>query len=145
MPRIAAAFFLFGILCVLAGMLLGMHMGSSEDMTLAASHAHLNLVCWATMALYGTFYTLTRHNKLLWMPRINFALSALGTIVMIGFLVPFLNSGHDPKYVPGMVAGEVLTFLGALTFAFSVVREMFRHRHGLHHDHGDHHHHHDEI
>jgi len=144
MPRIAAAFFLFGILCVLAGMLLGMHMGSSENMTLAAAHAHLNLVGWATMALYGTFYTLTRHNKLLWMPRINFVLSALGTIVMIGYLVMFLDSGRDPKYVPGMVAGEVLTFLGALTFAYSVVREMFRERHGLHHDHGDHHHH-DEI
>lgn len=143
MPRIAAAFFLFGILSVLAGMMLGMHMGQSEDFTLAAAHAHLNLVGWATMALYGTFYTLTRHNKLLWLPRINFLLSALGTIVMIGFLIPFLSSGRDPKYLPGMITGEVLTLLGAVTFAYSVVREMFRKRHGLHHDHG--HHHHDDI
>ncbi|HWA02553.1 MAG TPA: hypothetical protein VG819_03395 [Rhizomicrobium sp.] len=145
MPRIAAAFFLFGILCVLAGMLLGMQMGASENMTLAAAHAHLNLVGWATMALYGTFYTLTRHNKLLWLPRINFALSAAGTLVMVGYLSLFLSHGNDPKYVPGMIAGEVLTFLGALAFAYSVVREMFRKRHGLdhHHDHG--HHHHDEI
>lgn len=145
MPRIAAAFFLFGIVSVLAGMLLGMHMGATEDFALAAAHAHLNLVGWATMALYGTFYALTRHSKLLWMPRINFVLSALGTIVMVGFLVLFLNSGRDPKYVPGMITGEVLTLLGALAFAYSVVREMFRERHGLHHDHEHHHHHHDEI
>jgi hypothetical protein len=145
MPRIGAAFFLFGVLSLIAGMLLGMHMGASEDFTLAAAHAHLNLVGWATMAIYGTFYTLTRHNKLLWMPRINFLLSALGTIIMCGFLIVFLKSGRDPKWVPGMVSGEVLTALGAVVFAYSVVREMFRHRHGLHHDHEHHHHHHDEI
>ena len=142
MPRISAAFFLFGIFSLLVGMLLGMHMGAKEDMTLAAAHAHINLVGWATMALYGTFYTLTRHSKLLWLPRINFVLSTLGTIVMIGFLVMFLNSARDPKYVPGMISGEVLTLLGALTFAVSVVREMFRERHGLHHDHGHHDHEH---
>ena len=83
MPRISAAFFLFGIFSLLVGMLLGMHMGAKEDMTLAAAHAHINLVGWATMALYGTFYTLTRHSKLLWLPRINFVLSTLGTIVSV--------------------------------------------------------------
>ena len=144
MPRISVAFFLFGVICVLAGMLLGMRMGATENMTLAAAHAHLNLVGWATMALYGTFYALTRHNKLLWLPRINFALSAMGTIVMIGFLIPFLSNNNDPKYVPGMTAGEVLTVLGMVTFGISVVREMFRERHGLHHDHG-HDRHHDDV
>lgn len=142
MPRISAAFFLFGILCVLAGMVLGMQMGATENMTLGAAHAHLNLVGWATMALYGTFYALTRHNKLLWLPRINFALSALGTVVMVAYLVMFLNNGNDQRYVTGMIVGEVLTLLGALTFAISAVREMFRKRHGLHHGHD---HHHDEV
>jgi hypothetical protein len=146
MPRISAAFFLFGGLCVLAGMILGMHMGATENFLLAPAHAHLNLVGWATMALYGTFYTLTRHSKLLWLPRINFLLSALGTILMVGFLIPFLQNGNDQRYLPGMIAGEVMTALGALTFLYSAVREMFRHRHGLHHDHGhDHHNHHDDI
>jgi uncharacterized membrane protein len=138
MPRISAAFFMFGVLCVLAGMLLGMRMGASNNMVLAGAHAHLNLVGWATMALYGTFYALTRDTKLLWLPRINFVLSAVGTIVMIGFLIPFLSNGNDPKYVPGMAAGEGLTVLGLLTFAISVVREMFRKRHGndeVHHSH----------
>ena len=146
MPRISAAFFLFGVICVLCGMLLGIHMGATENMTLAAAHAHLNLVGWATMALYGTFYALTRHSKLLWLPRINFVLSALGTIVMIGFLIPFLSSSNDPKYVPGMMAGEIMTLLGMVTFGISVVREMFRERHGLHHDHGHHDHgHHRDV
>jgi hypothetical protein len=138
MPRISAAFFMFGVLCVLAGMLLGMHMAETHDMVLAAAHAHLNLVGWATMALYGTFYALTRHTKLLWLPRINFVISAVGTIVMIGFLIPFLSNGNDPKYVPGMAAGEGLTFLGMLIFSISVIRELFRKRHGdedQHHSH----------
>ena len=99
-------------------------------MTLAPAHAHLNLVGWATMALYGTFYALTRHSKLLWLPWINFVLSALGTIVMIGFLIPFLSSSNDPKYVPVHDGGRNLTVLGMVMFGISVFREMFRERHG---------------
>ena len=33
-------------------------MGATEDFTLAPAHAHLNLIGWVTMALYGTFYAL---------------------------------------------------------------------------------------
>jgi len=130
MPRIAAAFFLFGVLCVIAGMALGMHMGESGDFSLAPVHAHVNLVGWTTMGLYGAFYALTRETKLLWLPRIHFAVSALGAVLMFPFLALFLKSGNDPRYLPGMIAGETLTALGALLFAVSVVREMFRRRHG---------------
>lgn len=131
MPRIAAAFWLFGILALIAGMALGMHMGANEDFTLAPVHAHINLVGWATMGLYGTFYALTKETKLLWLPRIHFAVSALGSILMLFHLTLFLSHGRDAKYVSGMVSGEALTALGAALFAYSVAREMFRHRHGL--------------
>lgn len=135
MPRISAAFFAFGVLCVLAGMLLGMHMGATQNFTLAQAHAHLNLVGWVTMALYGTFYAFTRETKSLWLPRVNFLVSALGTMVMLAFLSLFLASGNDPKWVSGMVAGEWLTVAGVAIFAISVWRELFRRRHGHPHPH----------
>lgn len=138
MPRISAAFFAFGVLSVLLGMLLGMHMGASENFTLSQAHAHINLVGWVTMALYGTFYAFTRETKLLWLPRIQFSVSALGTLVMIGFLAVFLANGNDQKFIPGMIAGEVLTVLGMLLFAVSVFRELFRKRHGTMHENGHH-------
>jgi uncharacterized membrane protein len=56
----------------------------------------------------------------------NFIVSGLGVVVMIPFLALYLGGGNDPKYIPGMVAGELLTVLGMLIFATSVARELLR-------------------
>jgi hypothetical protein len=128
MPRVSAAFFAVGILCVLAGMFLGMHMGATHDMTLAPAHAHLNLVGWASMALYGTFYALEGPTIVMRLAWANFVVSTVGIIVMVPALAMFLLSGNDPKWVPMMSAGEGIVALGALIFAMSVFRELFRRR-----------------
>jgi len=47
---------------------------------------------------------------------------------MVGSLTLFLANGNDPKFVPGMVTGEILNVLGLLTFGVSVVRELTRAR-----------------
>jgi hypothetical protein len=47
---------------------------------------------------------------------------------MIPALALFLNAGNDPKFVPYMSTGEDLTALGAIIFAISVFRELFRKR-----------------
>lgn len=128
MPRVSAAFFATGVVFVLTGMALGMYMGAKEDFAFATVHAHLNLVGWVTMALYGTFYALTRGTLVVPMAWINYVLSLLGGLVMLPALTLFLSHGNDPKYVPFMVTGEILTVLGMLTFAVSVFRELFRAR-----------------
>ncbi|HEY4943270.1 MAG TPA: hypothetical protein VII56_17705 [Rhizomicrobium sp.] len=128
MPRVSAAFFATGVVCVLIGMAWGMRMGATEDMTLAPAHAHLNLVGWVTMALYGTFYALTRGTMSVRLAWINYAFSLLGGVVMIPSLTLFLSNGNDPKYIPFMVVGEVLTSIAMLVFAISVFRELFRAR-----------------
>lgn len=128
MPRVSAAFFAVGIVCVLAGMFLGMHMGATHNMTLAQAHAHLNLVGWASMALYGTFYALERETMVARLAWLNFVVSTVGIAVMIPALIMFLNSGNDPKWVPMMSTGEGIVALGAAIFAISVFRELFRRR-----------------
>jgi hypothetical protein len=103
-------------------------MGEANDFTLAPAHAHLNLLGWVTMALYGTFYALARDSlpvKLAWS---NFVVSTLGVLVMIPALGLYLAGGNDPRYIPGMVVGEVLTVLGMLLFAVAVARELMRSR-----------------
>ncbi|HEY7977109.1 MAG TPA: hypothetical protein VID67_02870 [Rhizomicrobium sp.] len=128
MPRVSAAFFAVGILCVLGGMFLGMHMGATHNMTLAQAHAHLNLVGWASMALYGTFYALERETIVMRLAWLNFIVSTIGILVMIPALIMFLNGGNDPAWVPMMSAGEGIVAFGALIFAVSVFRELFRRR-----------------
>jgi|SRR4029078_230533 uncharacterized membrane protein YfcA len=128
MPRVSAAFFATGVICVLIGMGWGMYMGANENFTLAPAHAHLNLVGWVTMALYGTFYALTRGTMSVRLAWTNYVLSLVGALVMLPSLTIFLSSGNDPKFIPFMVTGEVMTFLAALIFAVSVLRELFRRR-----------------
>jgi hypothetical protein len=126
MPRVSAAFFAVGVLYVLIGMFRSMHMREANDFVMAPAHAHLNLLGWVTMGLYGTFYALSKRTMSLKLAWTNFVISALGVFVMIPSLAFYLGGGSDPKYIPGIVAGEVLTVLGTLIFGASVVRELLR-------------------
>ena len=126
MPKVSTAFFALGVVYVTLGMLWGMHMGESEDFTMAPAHAHLNLLGWVTMALYGTFYALTKDSyspKLAW---INFAVSGAGVAVMIPSLAIYLMDQSDTSILPALIIGEVLTFAGLLIFGWSVLRELTR-------------------
>lgn len=128
MPRVSAAFFATGAVLVLGGMFLGMHMGASENFTLSPVHAHLNLLGWVTLALYGTFYALTAATyspRLAWT---NYGLSLLGVLAMIPSLGLYLTHGNDAKFLPGMIVGEVATVLGVLVFGYSAFRELARKR-----------------
>ena len=51
--RISDFCFLVAALSALGGMALGISMGITQDFTLSPAHAHLNLLGWVTMALYG--------------------------------------------------------------------------------------------
>jgi hypothetical protein len=108
-------------------MLLGMHMGASNDFRLADAHAHINLVGWVTMALYGTFYALTAQTMSVRMAWINFLVSAVGALVLIPALIMFLLT-NDKGIIPVMVIGEALTVVGAAIFLISVLRELLRKR-----------------
>jgi hypothetical protein len=127
MPRISAAFFAFGTLCLLAGMTLGMVMGGSGDFTLMPAHAHLNLLGFVVMCAYGTFYALTAATlnvKLAWA---NFGLSAAGVLVMIPSLALMLSSG-DHALEKFVAIGGALSMLGLIVFAVSVFKELSRSR-----------------
>lgn len=128
MPRVSAAFFATGAVLVLIGMFWGMHMGEAGDFTLAPAHAHLNLLGWVTMALYGTFYALTRETMLPRLAWANYLISLLGVVSMVVSLALFLGNGNDPKYLPGMIVGEVCTVLGLILFGISAARELLRKR-----------------
>ena len=126
MPRVSAAFFAIGVLCLVTGMVWGMIMGNSENFILAPAHAHLNLLGWVTMAIYGTFYALTRETlspRLAWT---NLVLAVLGVLVMIPSLAMYLTGAV--QYGPGIAVGSVLSFLALLVFGVSVARALMRAR-----------------
>ncbi|HEY5237772.1 MAG TPA: hypothetical protein VIJ62_05275 [Rhizomicrobium sp.] len=129
MPRVSAAFFLVAGLLLLGGMVLGEYMGAHEDFTLAPLHAHINLLGWVTLALYGTFYALTKETyspRLAWL---NFILSVGGLLAMIPLLYLVLTAPNGGKVYGaqlGMAGG--IAMLGLLVFLFSAFRELVRKR-----------------
>jgi hypothetical protein len=129
MPRVSAAFFVTGGLLLLGGMILGEYMGAHENFTLAPLHAHINLLGWVTLALYGTFYTLTRDTyspKLAWT---NFVLSSVGILTMIPVLALLLTVPDGAKtYGPLAGATGGIALLGLLVFLVSAFRELVRKR-----------------
>jgi cbb3-type cytochrome oxidase subunit 1 len=130
MPRVSAAFFVTGGLFVLMGMFGGMWMGMNEDFRLMPVHAHLNLLGWVTMALYGGFYALTAKTyskRLAWT---NYALSTVGVIVMIPLLAVILLT-QNKALTPFMGIGELISVSSLVVFLISAVRELIRRRPAL--------------
>ena len=125
MPRVALWFFAVAPIYVLIGMCLGVYMGASGDTSLYPAHAHLNLIGWVTMALYGTFYGLARDTspKLAW---ITFWLNNTGIILMFPSLAMVLKFGELPTYLVPLVISEFLVLGAMLCFTASVWRVLLR-------------------
>jgi len=128
MPRVSTTFFLLSCLCLLTGMLWGMHMAQSSDFTMAPAHAHLNLLGGVLSAIFGSFYALTRETyspRLAW---INFLLSLVAVLVTIPALAMLLQTNDEAKYGPFTGVGSGVMVLSLLVFTISVAREFLRGR-----------------
>jgi hypothetical protein len=108
------------VLLVIAGMLWGIAMGISEDHSTMPAHAHLNLLGWVSLFLFGIYYHLhpaVDHNRLAtWQVWIWIA----GTIIMtIG--VGLAHSGHEIGD-PIAAVSSVLVLADMLLFGWLVFR-----------------------
>jgi hypothetical protein len=107
---------------------LGQYMGASEDFAFAPVHAHINLLGWVTLALFGTFYALTKDTyspRLAWT---NFALSAIGVLAMAPMLAIMLKTGDNATWGPRLGVAGGFAILGLLVFLVSAFRELMRKR-----------------
>jgi hypothetical protein len=119
MPRVSLWFFAVAPIYVLIGMGFGIFMGATNNFTLAPAHAHLNLIGWVTMALYGTFFALAREasQKLAWTV---FWLNNAAASIMFPSLAMVLIQGENSPFLLPLIASEFLALGGMLCFAYSV-------------------------
>lgn len=112
MKRVDVYFLLLATLLLLAGAALGISMGASENFQLTPVHAHLNLVGWASLAVFGLVYRaypMLAERRLALFHFIFSATSAVLLPIGIGLAVLRSQSGLA-------IAASLLWVVGVLLF-----------------------------
>lgn len=119
---ISAFCFIFAGLSALVGMIAGIVMGILQDFTIAPAHAHLNLLGWVTMALYGLYHR-SFGRTTGWLGWTQVLTGATGAAMIGGGLALYLQSG-DHVYFPLVIVGSLLAFLGMVLFLGIVLADL---------------------
>jgi hypothetical protein len=118
MLRVDTAFILIASACLIVGVSMGIAMGIAHDFQFAPVHAHLNLLGWTSLALFGLTY---KSYPMLANSRIALAHLMLSSISAVLFPVGiYFSVAHG---APGLAIGTSLVwFLGAVLFFANLVR-----------------------
>ena len=115
---VAFGFFAFAVLCVAAGMVWGLVMAATHDHAMAPAHAHLNLVGWATMGLFGLYYVVTPAAAESRLAKLHLPVAAAGVVAMVpGIALAELGLGEGLAIV-----GSLLTLVSMAVFVAVVMR-----------------------
>lgn len=117
MRGVALWFFASGVIYVTCGMMFGIWMSASGDHRLAGAHAHLNLVGWVTMALFGVFYHFVPQAARTRLAMLHFIVATLGVWFMVPGIALAIQGGTE---IP-VVIGSFLTLGSMLIFLWTVV------------------------
>ena len=121
--NISRLFLVIGSLYLLIGVVLGMYMGGKQDFTLAPVHAHINLLGFTLMTLFGVAYRVMPQLAGNILARGHFWLHQIGgLILLIGLYL--LMSGAMPESTAAMVmpVSEIAVFIGFACWAVNVYR-----------------------
>ena len=118
--RIWNVCFLTGAVAALVGMGLGIGMGAKHDFMLAPVHAHINLLGWVSMVLFGLFYrgAAQAASRL---ARMQVTCAACGFPLMTGGLALLLTNRAGAAAEPLIVVGSLLSLLSMILFTFIVM------------------------
>jgi drug/metabolite transporter (DMT)-like permease len=118
--RASSASFQVAVLFVLAGMIWGIQMAISNDHSAFPAHAHLNLLGWVSLFLFGIYYRLNPRLDESRAARIQVGIWSLGVVVMsIG--VGLVHTGHEAGD-PIAAIGSLVILAGMLFFGWLVWR-----------------------
>jgi len=112
-------FVLTGVLFILTGMVLGLYMGSHQDYTLRPVHAHLNLLGFTLMMLFGFAYHIWPAMKDGKLALVHYVLHVIGTAGSMALLVKvLLDPPSGATFGPFMDGLAVMTTIGVLIFTY---------------------------
>jgi hypothetical protein len=114
-----SAFFRSAVAFGLLGLMLGLHMASSQNHGQMVTHAHFMLIGWVTIFLYGVFLKLYPTQGVL--PAALWVIANVGLVVTVAGLY-IIYGGNPEGGDPFAAGGSFIVFIGMGLFAFMVFR-----------------------
>jgi len=122
---LASRFLRLSVVYALLGIALGIFMAASRDMAQMPTHAHLNLLGFVAMAIYGFFYRLYPAAEESWMGAAHFWIANIGMIGLIGS-VAAIHGGYPAVGDPSAKVFSLVVVLGMAVFAVIVFKATAR-------------------
>lgn len=116
MTRLDTKYLFLASLMLCIGVSLGIYMGATQDFMLRPVHAHVNLMGWASLALFGLTYRSYPDLAARWPAKIQFALVVPAVLLFpLGIYIAMTRHSETVVMVAGMAfAAGVLLFLGQM-------------------------------
>jgi hypothetical protein len=110
MPALSRFYFLTAICFLIAGILLGLKMAMTQDFSAVGAHAHINLLGWVTMSIFGTYHALNPSGASSMLAKLQACIYVLGVLVMAPALYLFLTGTQSAESVVAVASIVVLMF-----------------------------------
>ncbi len=116
MSGISARFFGSANVYAVLGMMLGLHMGMTQDHTQMPTHAHILVIGWVSFAIFGFFYHLFPARAATRLAAVHFWLAQLSLIALIAGL--FLIFNGNPQADPIAAISSTGLLVSMIIFGF---------------------------
>lgn len=108
-------FLRLAVLSLIAGVGLGLYMAASHNHTMFPVHAHLNLLGWVTLALFGLFYRVVPAAGATTLAKLHFWLYVPAYFVQMVLLALFFLGFAAVE--PALAAASMLVGIAIVVFA----------------------------
>jgi len=118
MSNLGNRFLRIAVVYFIAGVLLGIVMAAHQEFTLRPVHAHINLLGWVSLALFGLFYRSQPAAAESRLARVHFWLYNLALPVQMTMLVLFLRGNASVE--PVLAVASIAMAVAVLCFAINL-------------------------
>lgn len=121
MRNLPTLFFATAVLFALCGMAWGIQMSISDDHLMAPAHAHLNLIGFVLMSVFGTFYALSPAAAASPIARVHFGLVVATVVIMVpGIYLAISEQGETLAKIGSLLAVASMVVFGWVVVRFGV-------------------------
>ncbi len=114
LPFLAAFHLRAAAIYAVIGMAFGIHMGIKQDFTLMPAHAHLNVVGWLSITLYGLVLARFPAIAASRLARVQGVVAHLGLLIFVPGIAIAIISNHEMEIFA--ILGSLVVLLGGLLF-----------------------------